>query len=82
MKRLEIYTKDFDAGQNVVNGGLNGKVFAANSNGSYAELTSTSEALQNAHVDDLKDIFIYYQKNGEPLFKKFTCDATAMEEQT
>ena len=68
---LEAYTADFDSYENVANGGMNGKVFVSTAPNCEKEYTSLQEALV-MHADSLDQIILYYQKNGEQLFKKFT----------
>ena len=71
MTTLEAYTADFDSYENVANGGMNGKVFVSTAPNCEKEYTSLQEALV-MHADSLDQIILYYQKNGEQLFKKFT----------
>ena len=71
MTTLEAYTTDFDSYENVANGGMNGKVFVSTAPNCEKEYTSLQEALV-MHADSLDQIILYYQKNGEQLFRKFT----------
>ena len=71
MTTLEAYTVDFDSYENVANGGMNGKVFVSTAPNCEKEYTSLQEALV-MHADNLDQIILYYQKDGEQLFKKFT----------
>ena len=70
MTTLEVYTADFDSYENVANGGMNGKVFVSTAPNCEKEYTSLQEALV-MHADSLDQIILYYQKDGEQLFKKF-----------
>ena len=69
MTILEAYTSDFDSYENVVNGGMNGKVFVTTAPNCTKEYKSLSEALL-MHADSIDQIILYYQKDGEQLFKK------------
>ena len=71
MTTLEVYTTDFDSYENVANGGMNGKVFVSTAPNCEKEYASLQEALV-MHADSLDQIILYYQKNGEQLFRKFT----------
>ena len=71
MTTLEVYTADFDSYENVANGGMNGKVFVSTAPNCEKEYTSLQEALV-MHADSLDQIILYYQKDGEQLFRKFT----------
>ena len=71
MTTLEAYTTDFDSYENVANGGMNGKVFVSTAPNCEKEYASLQEALV-MHADSLDQIILYYQKNGEQLFRKFT----------
>ena len=71
MTTLEAYTVDFDSYENVANGGMNGKVFVLTAPNCTKEYASLQEALV-MHTDSLDQIILYYQKDGEQLFKKFT----------
>ena len=71
MTTLEAYTTDFDSYENVANGGMNGKVFVSTAPNCTKEYASLQEALV-MHADSLDQIILYYQKNGEQLFRKFT----------
>lgn len=71
MKTLEVYTADFDSYENVANGGMNGKVFVSTAPNCEKEYASLQEALV-MHADSLDQIILYYQKDGEQLFRKFT----------
>ena len=71
MTTLEAYTADFDSYENVANGGMNGKVFVSTAPNCEKEYASLQEALV-MHADSLDQIILYYQKNGEQLFRKFT----------
>ena len=71
MTTLEAYTSDFDSYENVANGGMNGKVFVSTAPNCEKEYASLQEALV-MHADSLDQIILYYQKNGEQLFRKFT----------
>ena len=70
MITLEAYTADFDSYENVANGGMNGKVFVSTAPNCEKEYASLQEALA-MHADNLDQIILYYQKDGEQLFKKF-----------
>ena len=70
MTTLEAYTSDFDSYENVANGGMNGKVFVSTAPNCEKEYTSLQEALV-MHADSLDQIILYYQKDGEQLFRKF-----------
>ncbi len=69
MTILEAYTSDFDSYENVVNGGMNGKVFVTTAPNCTKEYKSLSEALL-MYADSIDQIILYYQKDGEQLFKK------------
>ena len=71
MTTLEVYTADFDSYENVANGGMNGKVFVTTAPNCTKEYASLQEALV-MHADSLDQIILYYQKDGEQLFRKFT----------
>lgn len=71
MTTLEVYTTDFDSYENVANGGMNGKVFVSTAPNCEKEYASLQEALV-MHADSLDQIILYYQKDGEQLFRKFT----------
>lgn len=71
MITLEAYTTDFDSYENVANGGMNGKVFVSTAPNCTKEYASLQEALV-MHADSLDQIILYYQKDGEQLFRKFT----------
>ena len=71
MTTLETYTTDFDSYENVANGGMNGKVFVTTAPNCTKEYASLQEALV-MHADSLDQIILYYQKDGEQLFRKFT----------
>ena len=71
MITLEAYTTDFDSYENVANGGMNGKVFVTTAPNCTKEYASLQEALV-MHADSLDQIILYYQKDGEQLFRKFT----------
>ena len=71
MTTLEAYTADFDSYENVANGGMNGKVFVTTAPNCTKEYASLQEALV-MHADSLDQIILYYQKDGEQLFRKFT----------
>ena len=71
MTTLEAYTADFDSYENVANGGMNGKVFVTTAPNCTKEYSSLQEALV-MHADGLDQIILYYQKDGEQLFRKFT----------
>ena len=71
MTTLEAYTTDFDSYENVANGGMNGKVFVSTAPNCEKEYASLQEALV-MHADSLDQIILYYQKDGEQLFRKFT----------
>ena len=71
MTTLEAYTTDFDSYENVVNGGMNGKVFVTIAPNCTKEYASLQEALA-MHADSLDQIILYYQRDGEQLFRKFT----------
>ena len=71
MTILEAYTSDFDSYENVANGGMNGKVFVSTAPNCEKEYASLQEALV-MHADSLDQIILYYQKDGEQLFRKFT----------
>ena len=71
MTTLEAYTVDFDSYENVANGGMNGKVFVSTAPNCEKEYASLQEALV-MHADSLDQIILYYQKDGEQLFRKFT----------
>ena len=71
MTTLEVYTADFDSYENVANGGMNGKVFVTTAPNCTKEYASLQEALV-MYADSLDQIILYYQKNGEQLFRKFT----------
>ena len=71
MMTLEAYTTDFDSYENVANGGMNGKVFVTTAPNCTKEYASLQEALV-MHADSLDQIILYYQKDGEQLFRKFT----------
>ena len=69
MTTLEAYTADFDSYENVANGGMNGKVFVTTAPNCTKEYASLQEALV-MHACSLDQIILYYQKDGEQLFKK------------
>ena len=71
MTTLEAYTADFDSYENVANGGMNGKVFVTTAPNCTKEYASLQEALV-MHADSLDQIILYYQKDGEQLYRKFT----------
>ena len=71
MITLEAYTADFDSYENIANGGMNGKVFVTTAPNCTKEYASLQEALV-MHADSLDQIILYYQKDGEQLFRKFT----------
>ena len=71
MITLEAYTTDFDSYENIANGGMNGKVFVTTAPNCTKEYASLQEALV-MHADSLDQIILYYQKDGEQLFRKFT----------
>ena len=71
MITLEAYTADFDSYENVANGGMNGKVFETTAPNCTKEYASLQEALV-MHADSLDQIILYYQKDGQQLFRKFT----------
>ena len=71
MTTLEAYTADFDSYENVANGGMSGKVFVTTAPNCTKEYASLQEALV-MHADSLDQIILYYQKDGEQLFRKFT----------
>lgn len=71
MTTLEAYTEDFDRYENVANGGMNGKVFVTTAPNCTKEYASLQEALV-MHADSLDQIILYYQVNGEQLFKKLS----------
>ena len=71
MTTIEAYTADFDSYENVANGGMNGKVFVTTAPNCTKEYASLQEALV-MHADSLDQIILYYQKDGEQLFRKFT----------
>ena len=71
MTTLEAYTTDFDSYENVANGGMNGKVFVSTAPNCEKEYASLQEALV-MHADSLDQIILYYQKDGEQLYRKFT----------
>ena len=71
MTTLEAYTTDFDSYENVANGGMNGKVFVSTAPNCEKEYASLQEALV-MHADSIDQIILYYQRNGEQLFRKFT----------
>ena len=71
MTTLEAYTADFDKYENVANGGMNGKVFVTTAPNCTKEYASLQEALV-MHASSLDQIILYYQQDGEQLFRKFT----------
>ena len=71
MTTLEAYTADFDSYENVANGGMNGKVFVTTAPNCTKEYASLQEALV-MHASSLDQIILYYQQDGEQLFRKFT----------
>ena len=70
MTTIEAYTADFDSCENVANGGMSGKVFVTTAPNCTKEYASLQEALV-MHADSLDQIILYYQQDGEQLFKKF-----------
>lgn len=70
MTTLEAYSVDFDKYENVANGGMSGKVFVTTAPNCTKEYASLQEALA-IHTDSLDQLILYYQVDGEQLFKKF-----------
>lgn len=72
MMKMTVYSKDFDAGQNVADNGFSGKIFVENGQ-MGAEFNDVDEALDflTDNGFDLEEILYCRQKNGQQEFRRF-----------